>query len=140
MSSQSWRLAADNTKYVVTWEAKIEHSPETAIYAKDFGQAHNQYNRACREFQHLGYIVYGVIVSHLTQVAPDAEAGAGIIRVIPKSALLALWNRLKWILTQYRDNWNLDDIEARKSAATKIRSHSLHNKNVRLSLKYCVRE
>lgn len=118
-----WRLSSGNTKYVVTWEAKIEHIPEKCIFPKDFGQAHNQYNRACLEFQHLGYTVYGTIVSHLTEIAPEAEAGAGIIRLIPKSSILSLWELIKRILVQYRDSWSLDDIEARKSSAKKIRGY-----------------
>jgi len=116
-----WRLACGNTKYVVTWEAKIEHTPEKSIFAKDVGQAHNQFNRAYREFQHLGYTVLGAIVSHLTEIAPEAEAGAGNIRVIQKAAILALWEKVKLILIQYRDGWNIDDIEVRKAAAIRIR-------------------
>ncbi len=117
-----WRLSCGNFKYVVTWEAKIEHSPETSIFAKDVGQAHNQYNRAIREYQHLGYTVLGTIVSHLTNIAPEAEAGAGNIRIIQKAAILALWEKVKLILTLYRDGWSVDDVEVRKSSASKIRS------------------
>lgn len=118
-----WRLACGNVKYIVTWEAKIEHSTETSIFPKDVGQAHNQYNRAYSEYHPLGYTVFGTIVSHLAIIAPEAEAGAGNIRIIQKEAILALWEKVKWILTQYRDGWSVDDVEARKNSGSKIRTY-----------------
>ncbi len=115
-----WRGVFGNSKEIVTFEAKIEHSPSQQIVASEIGQAHNQYTRAEREYP--GYAVRGTIVTHLTSITSDAEASAGNIKDLEKEAILALWNNVKILLSQYRDGWSVDDIGARHVSAQAIRA------------------
>jgi hypothetical protein len=55
-------------------------------------------------------------------MAPIAESSAGSIKVLEKTAVLALWNRIKILFSQYRSGWSLDDIAARRTAAQALRS------------------
>ncbi len=116
-----WRGVFGNMKEVVTFEGKIEHSPSEQIAASDVGQAHNQQTRADREYP--GYTIRGTIVTHLTSMTPDAENSAGSVKVLEKEAILALWDTVKLLLSQYRDGWSIDDINARRMSAQSIRSH-----------------
>jgi hypothetical protein len=59
-------------------------------------------------------------VFHLTELAREAEASAGAIKIIPKTAILALWDRVRLVLSLYRDGWSLHDIPARRSSAERI--------------------
>src|SRR5205807_4149632 len=104
-----WRGIFGNAREVITFEAKIEHTPSQQISASDVGQAHNQLARAEREFQSQGYTIRGTIVTHLTQLAPEAASSAGEIKIVEKSAVLELWNRVRMLLNLYRDHWSLDD-------------------------------
>jgi hypothetical protein len=111
-----WRGTFGQTKEVVTFEAKIEHQDGNVITPTHMGQAHNQFNRATAEFNHLGYGVRGTIVTHLTNVDPAAQSSAGIIRVIKKESVSALWDRVNSLLATYRDGWSLDDVAVRRPA------------------------
>ncbi len=115
-----WRGVFGNVKEIITFEGKIEHSPSKQIVASDIGQAHNQQTRAEREYP--GYTIRGTIVTHLTSIASDAEVSAGSIKVLEKDAVLALWDNVKLLLSQYRDGWSVDDINARRVSAQRIRS------------------
>lgn len=116
-----WRGVFGNSKEVITFEAKIEHNASNDITAHDVGQAHNQLARALAEYEPHSYVVRGTITTHLTRLATDAQASAGPIKIITKSAILALWNRVRLILSMYRDRWSLHDIQARMTAAQLIR-------------------
>jgi hypothetical protein len=35
---------------------------------------------------------------------------------VEKGAILALWDRVKLVLSRYRDGWSLDDIAARQAS------------------------
>ena len=117
-----WRGVFGNTREVITFEAKIEQDTSQQIVASDMGQAHNQLTRAQREYEAQGYIVRGTIITHLTTIAPEAEASAGGIKVLEKAAIFELWNQVRLLFSLYRDGWSLDDISARLAAAQTIRS------------------
>jgi len=116
-----WRGIFGNCRQVITLEAKIEDSSSGTIIAQDIGQVHNQIARARSEYEPFGYTVRGVIVTHLTQLQADAESAAGAIRIIPKDVILELWQLLKQLLSEYRDSWSLDDIDARRQAAEALK-------------------
>lgn len=117
-----WRGLFGNEYEVITFEAKIEHNEEHPITASDIGQAHNQLVRAMAEYDKKGFLVRGTIVTHLTKITSDADAAAGTIKIINKSAILALWGRVKLILSLYRDDWSVHNLAARIAAAQRIRS------------------
>jgi hypothetical protein len=112
-----WRGTFGNIKELVTFEVKIEHSAGTEITPTFMGQAHNQVNRAMAEFDQLGYSVRGTIVTHLSDIDAAAKSSAGTIRVLTKSGILELWDRVRVLLSIYRQGWSIDDIPARLTAA-----------------------
>jgi hypothetical protein len=116
-----WRGLFDARREIVTFEAKVEHIPGGEIVAKHVGQAHNQVTRAERQYSSLGFAIRGTIVTHLTEIENAASSALGEIRIIRKDALIQLWNKLFTLLSQYRDDWSLHDMEARRSAAAKVR-------------------
>jgi hypothetical protein len=116
-----WRGAFGNQKEVITFEAKIEHTRQTAIAPSDVGQAHIQFTRAQGEFGTQGYVVRGTIVTHFDSIEPAAEASAGALRVIPKTAVGELWERARLLLSLYRDAWSVDDMQARATSAARVR-------------------
>jgi len=116
-----WRGVFGNTKEVITFEVKIEHGPGQEIVASDVGQAHNQFSRAETEYGQQGYLVRGTIVTHLAAISDNAEASAGSIKVLNKTAVFDLWEMVRTLLSRYRDNWSLEDISARIAAANAIR-------------------
>jgi hypothetical protein len=115
-----WRGTFGNSKELITFEAKIEHSAGTEITPSHLGQAHNQLNRAIVEFGQLGYSTRGTIITHLTAIDGAAKSSAGAIRIITKSAVLELWERVRVLLSKYRQGWSIDDIPARLSAANAL--------------------
>jgi len=58
----------------------------------------------------------------MNDIEPAADAAAGGIRIIPKDVAVALWNRVRTILSLYRDHWSLDDMAARFASAERIRA------------------
>ena len=56
----------------------------------------------------------------MNAIEPAADASAGSIRVMPKDAIIELWNRIRVMLSLYRGRWSLDDIRARAVAAERI--------------------
>jgi len=123
-----WRGVFGNSREVITFEAKIEQVPSGQIDTHDVGQAHIQFSRAMNEYQYQGYTIRGTIVTHLTAVASIADASAGSIKVLEKAAVLALWNRVRTLLSQYRTGWSLDDIAARRASAQALRPKLPHTK------------
>jgi hypothetical protein len=117
-----WRGVFGNSREVITFEGKIEHGSSQELSAHDVGQAHNQLARALGEHEPHGYSVRGTIVTHLTTIARDAEASAGPIKILTKPAVLALWERVRLVLSLYRDGWSLHDISARMATAQTIRA------------------
>jgi hypothetical protein len=115
-----WRGIFGNIREVVTFEAKIEHREGVVITPAFVGQSHNQLNRALKEYESKGFIVRGTIVTHLTNIEPSAESSLGIVRIITKEAINGLWKRTVMILSEYRDNWSLEDVDARLTAAETI--------------------
>ncbi|MBA7710364.1 hypothetical protein ES703_119306 [subsurface metagenome] len=116
-----WRGIFGNHKEVVTFEVKIEDIPSGKITSSDIGQAHNQIAHAKAEYETLGYTIRGSIVTHLSELTPDAESSAGEIRIIPKDSIIGLWNFIKQLLIEYRTSWSLDGINKRRQAAEAIR-------------------
>jgi len=116
-----WRGIFGNCKEVVTFEAKIEDVPSGKITASDIGQVHKQIARAKTEYETLGYTIRGSIVTHLSEIMPDAESSAGEIRIITKDSIMECWNVIKQLLIKYRNLWSLDDINLRRQAAEAIR-------------------
>jgi hypothetical protein len=115
-----WRGVFGNTREVVTFEAKIEHEPGGKVVPYHVGQAHNQLTRAKEEFATKGFVVRGTIVTHLTELEATVESSLGEIRIIRKEAVLALWDRLLSIITLYRDQWSLEDVDARLTAGESL--------------------
>jgi len=116
-----WRGVFGNQKEVVTFEAKVHHTGQTAIAPADVGQAHNQLARAQGEYAPQGYVIRGTIITHLDAIEPAADASAGTIRLIPKAAVTELWERVRLLVSLYRDRWSLDDMNTRTVAAESIR-------------------
>jgi hypothetical protein len=116
-----WRGVFGNSFEVLTIEAKIEHEPSNQINAKDVGQVHNQVERATSEFGELGYDIRGIIITHLKEIAPEARSALGQKRIVTKEAILALWEVIKLLLTDYRSLWNAEDISLRKDAFERIK-------------------
>lgn len=117
-----WRGVFGNVREVFTFEAKIEHAASQQITASDMGQAHIQLARAVAEYQGQGYIVRGMIVTHLTELRPEVPSSAGGIKIVEKDAVLALWERVRTLLVLYREHWSLEEIATREAAAQHIRS------------------
>ena len=115
-----WRGTFGNSKELITFEVKIEHLSDTEITPTYMGQAHNQLNRGIAEFEHLGYSIRGTIITHLTATDPAAKSSAGAIRVISKSGVSELWEKVRLLLSRYRQGWSIDDIPARLNAANAI--------------------
>jgi hypothetical protein len=115
-----WRGIFGNSREIVTFEAKIEHEPGGKITPTAVGQGHNQLTRAKAEYEVIGFTVRGTIVTHLTAIDPSAESSLGELRVIRKDAVVALWQRVVGILSLYRDEWDLEDIETRLAAAESV--------------------
>jgi hypothetical protein len=115
-----WRGTFGNSKELIAFEAKVEHTAGAEVTPNHMGQAHNQLNRAMSEFEHLGYSIRGTIVTHLTTIDAAAKSSAGAIRVIAKSGVFELWERVRVLLSLYRQGWSIDDIPARRSAANAI--------------------
>ena len=118
----TWRGNFGNSREFIVFEAKIEHAPSNSITADHLGQAHRQFNRAEEEHGTLGYSVRSVVVTHLNQLASDAQSSVGPIKFLQKDVVLALWDRVRDIMTMYRSSWSLDDVQAKRNAATTIRS------------------
>jgi Helicase C-terminal domain/DEAD/DEAH box helicase len=117
-----WRGVFGNNKELLTIEAKVEHTRQTAISPADVGQAHNQFARASAEYQPHAYVVRGTIITHMNDIEPAADGAAGAIRIIPKNVALAIWNRVRLLLSLYRDRWSLDDMTARFASSERIRT------------------
>ena len=117
-----WKGIFGSFREIVTFEAKIEHSPSNEITLKDMGQAHNQKSAADSTYGSQGFVVHGTIVTHLMQLAPSTENALGDIRLISKQAINDLWGRVRSILASYRGMWSPDNLAARLNAAQSIRS------------------
>lgn len=115
-----WRGVFGNSREIFTFEAKIEQTSSQLIAYSDIGQVNNQIIRAKKEYP--GYTVRSTVVTHLTVMAPEAEASAENIKVIGKEAVLDLWRRLKIILSLYRQGWSLYDVNARRVSSQTIRT------------------
>jgi hypothetical protein len=112
-----WRGVFGNTREVVTFEAKIENEPSGKVIPHHVGQAHIQLSRAKEEFSNRGFTVRGTIVTHLTELESTVASSLGEIRILKKDAVVSLWTRILGILTIYRDQWSLEDVDARLTAA-----------------------
>ena len=117
----TWRGNFGNSREFIVFEAKIEHERSNSITATYLGQAHVQLSRAKEEYGTQGYSVRAVVVTHLNQLASDAQSSVGPIKFLQKDIVLALWGRVRAILTTYRSRWSVDDVRAKRDAATTIR-------------------
>ena len=105
---------------IITFEAKIEHEPSNTITPSAVGQAHNQFARANNEYAHLGYKVRGTIITHLDSIDPSAESSLAGIKLIRTDAIIAVWEQLKLLLSEYRANWDLEHVVTRQVAADQV--------------------
>ena len=78
-------------------------------------------NRAIAEYQQLGYTVCGAILTHLEAIDPPAKSSLASLRLVSKSAIQSLWDRVSLLFSLYRDSWSLDDVSARLAAAAALR-------------------
>ena len=115
-----WRGVFGNRRELVTFEAKVEQVARVSVVPADVGQAHNQLARAEGEYGAQGYVIRGVIVTHLDAIDDAAEAAAGAIRIVARSTVLDLWNRVRLLFGLYRDHWSLDDVRMRTGAIARI--------------------
>ena len=115
-----WRGEFGMVREYLAFEAKIEHEPANLITVEHLGQAHIQHSRAEQEYGTKGYSVRVLLVTHLTQLAPDAQSSVGPIRLLQKDVVLALCARVCDIMTAYRSCWNIDDVPAMRAAAASI--------------------
>ena len=112
-----WRGVFRQAREVFTFELKLEHLTSTKVSASDVGQAHIQVTRAENEYGKLGYSVRGFVVTHLDAIEPDAVSALGAIRIMPKASVVELWQRVRSLLTRYRQTWDADDLDRRRQAA-----------------------
>ena len=78
----TWRGEFGNSREFFTFEAKIEHKPSNSIIVSHLGQAHVQHSWAKQKYETQGYSVRSVVVTHLNQLAPDAQASVGPIKFL----------------------------------------------------------
>ena len=117
----TWRGNFGNSREFFAFEAKIEHEPSNSITTAHLGQAHVQLSKAKEEYGTQGYSVRAVVVTHLNQLASDAQSSVGPIKFLQKDVVLALWGRVRDIMTTYRSRWSVDDVQVKRDAATTIR-------------------
>jgi hypothetical protein len=115
-----WRGVFRQAREVFTFELKLEHLTSTKVSASDVGQAHIQVTRAENEYGKLGYSVRGFVVTHLDSIEPDAVSALGAIRIMPKASMVELWQRVRSLLTRYRQTWDADDLDRRRQAALEL--------------------
>ncbi len=116
-----WRGKFGAFGEMVTFEAKIEDTPSNEIILSDLGQAHNQRSTADSQYGKFGYVVNGVIVTHLTQLGDGVEGAIDNIRIIPKQAIFDLWVGVRSIITSYRNKWLPNHFQENVQAAQSIR-------------------
>lgn len=117
----TWRGEFGNSQEFFAFEAKIEHETSNSITAAHLGQSLIQFNRAKKEYGTRGYSVRAVVVTHLKQLASDAQPSVGPVKFLHKDVVLALWDRVRDIMIVYRSHWHIDDVQARRVAAEAIR-------------------
>ena len=117
----AWRGEFGNSREFFVFEAKIEHEPSNSITTAHLGQSLGQYHRAENQYGPQGYSVQAVVVTHLNQLASDAQSSVGPIKLLQKDLVLVLWTYVREIMTKYRSSWSIDDIQARRTAAADIR-------------------
>lgn len=115
-----WRGIFGNRREAITFEAKIEHEAGGRITPSHVGQAHIQLARAKAEYETRGFTVRGTIVTHLVDIDASAESSLGEIRIVRKEGVRQLWDRVVLVLSQYRDEWDLEDVDARMAAAEQV--------------------
>ena len=107
---------------VVTYEAKVEDGPSNEISLSDLGQVHNQKTKADSYYGSRGFVVGAAIVTHLTVLGAGVEDSIGDLRIIPKQAILDLWDKIRSVLVLYRDGWLPDNLAVNLQSAQSIRS------------------
>ena len=117
----TWRGEFGNSREFFAFEAKIEHELSNSITAAHLGQAHVQLYRAKEEYGTRGYSVRAVVVTHLKQLASDAQPSVGSVKFLHKDVVLALWDRVRDIMIMYRSHWHIDDVQAKRVAEEAIR-------------------
>ena len=65
-----WHGVFGNRREAFTFEAKIEHKVDKAITARAVGQAHSQRARAEAELEASGFLIRGLIITHLERLWP----------------------------------------------------------------------
>jgi hypothetical protein len=79
-----------------------------------------QVTREENEASKLGYSVRGFVVTHLDSIEPDAGSAFGAIRIVPKASVIELWQRVRSLLTRYRQTWDADDLDRRQQTALEL--------------------
>jgi hypothetical protein len=111
-----WHGIFGNRREAFTFEAKIEHKGGKAITARGVGQAHSQRARAVAELERSGFVIRGLIVTHLERLSADAAPGLGEIVVLRTDAVQALHKRIDQLLVEFSTAWSLEDPAARVAA------------------------
>ena len=57
----------------------------------------------------------------LSKVLPDAISSLGVVRLVSKDDIFALWRHVSELLGFYRSKWHLDDVRIRNQAAEQLR-------------------
>lgn len=114
-----WGWSEGGQRQLLVWEAKIDHAEHNALSISDVDQANGQLTAARSEHGPRGAICRGAIVSHLE---PDAAAAGrlGDITLVPRGAVVALWERIAAVHARYLDSWHPDDASARRQAIADV--------------------
>ncbi len=118
-----WHGVFGNRREAFTFEAKIEHKVDKAITARAVGQAHSQRARAEAELEASGFLIRGLIITHLERLSADAAPGLGEIIVLRKDAVQALHRRIDGLLVDFSTTWSLEDPAARVRAGEELAHH-----------------
>jgi hypothetical protein len=114
-----WGWSEGGQRQLLVWEAKIDHAGHNALSISDVDQANGQLTAARGEHGARGVICRGAIVSHLEP--DDAASGRlGEITLVPKDAVVALWERVAAMYARYLDRWHPDDANARRQAVADV--------------------
>ena len=118
----TWRGEFGNSREFFTFEAKIEHkSFQTRLRLPTWVRLTYSSTGQKDEYGTRGYSVRAVVVTHLNQLAPDAQSSVGPLKLLQKDTVLSLWEQVRDIMTTYRSQWSIDDVQVKRDAAESIR-------------------
>lgn len=115
-----WTGSFLGSKELYVFECKIEHVPANELTAGSVDQALGQLTTADGEWTSRGFHPRGVIITHLNTLAPEAASRLGPLALLPHRSIEALWDRLALLVGLFREQWSIDDVVARRHAATQV--------------------